>query len=101
MIAAIYFVALSFAALGAGMAGVAASRHFLIIMLSVEIAMTGSMMLAAASFRYSSPGDIIGLMFSMWAVASAEIIVMVAIYRHMARNGISMDVSRLSKLGDR
>jgi NADH:ubiquinone oxidoreductase subunit K len=96
----IYLIAISFSLFAIGVAGVVASRHFIIMMLAIEIALTASVVLAAAGFHYSSPGNVIGLLFTIWAVASAEIMAMVAVYRYMSANGISMDVSLLSKLKD-
>ena len=54
----------------------------------------------AVGFVFGSSGDILALMFVIWAIASSEIIVMVTMYRYMSKNGISMDVSKLRKLRD-
>lgn len=95
-----YFIALAIGLFAVGIVGVVASRHFIIMMLGVEVALSAAIILAAASFAYSSPGDIVGLLFTIWAVASAEIMGMVAVYRYMVAHGISMDVRLLSKLKD-
>lgn len=94
----LYFIALGFALFAVGISGVVASRHFIIMMLAIEVALTASIVVAAASFTYSSSGNIIGLLFTIWAIASAEIMGMVAVYRYMLAHGISMDVRQLSKL---
>ncbi len=95
-----YFMAVSLGLFAVGIAGVVASRHFMIMMLGIEIALSAAVVLAAAGFAYSAPGNIVGLLFTIWAVASAEIMGMVAVYRYMVANGISMDVRLLSKLKD-
>jgi NADH:ubiquinone oxidoreductase subunit K len=94
----LYFIAFGFALFAVGISGVVASRHFIIMMLAVEVALTASVVLAAASFTYAASGDIVGLLFTIWAIASAEIIGMVAVYRYMVAHGVSMDVRQLSKL---
>jgi NADH:ubiquinone oxidoreductase subunit K len=96
-----YFIAIGFGLLAIGVAGVAASRHFIIMMLAIEIALSAGIVVAAAGFAFSSGnGNIIGLLFTIWAIASAEIMGMVAIYRYMVAHGISMDVRELSKQRD-
>jgi NADH:ubiquinone oxidoreductase subunit K len=97
-----YFLAFGFALFAVGVAGVAASRHFIIMMLGVEVALSAAIVVAAASFAYSgAAGNVLGLLFTLWAVASAEIMGMVAVYRYMLAHGISMDIRELSKLRDR
>jgi NADH:ubiquinone oxidoreductase subunit K len=96
----LYFIAVSIGLFSVGLAGVVASRHFIIMMLGVEVAFTAAVVLAGASFAYAAPGNIVGLLFTIWAVASAEIMGMVAIYRYMSAHGISMDLRQLSKLKD-
>lgn len=94
----IYFLGLSFALFALGIAGVAASRHFLIMMLSVEVAIIASTLLATAFFYYAAPGDIIVLLLSIWTVASMEVLALVAFYRYLEVHDISLDVTKLSKL---
>lgn len=96
----IYFIAISVGLFALGVAGVVASRHFIVMMLSIEIAITASIVLASATFAYSAPGNILGLLFTLWAVASTGIMGMVAVYRYMVAHGVSMDVRELSKLKD-
>jgi NADH:ubiquinone oxidoreductase subunit K len=95
-----YFIALAIGLFAVGIAGVVASRHFIVMMLGIEIAFSAAIVLAGASFAYAAPGNIVGLLFTVWAVASAEIMGMVAVYRYMVAHGISMDVRLLSKLRD-
>ena len=96
----ILIVALGFAIFGIGIAGVAATRHFIVMMISVEIAIGASVLIAAASFRYAAPGNVMLLMFTIWAIASTEIIAALAIYKFMSIRGISMDVTKLSRIRD-
>lgn len=93
-----YFVALSVAIFAVGISGVAASRNFLIMMLSIEVTIAASSLLALTFFRFVSSGNIITLLLTIWSVASAEVIALVTFYRYMAKEEISLDVSKLSKL---
>lgn len=93
-----YFIALSFAMFAIGIGGMAASRHFLIMMVSSEVAIAASTLLATVFFSYSSAGNILVLLLSMWSVAAMEVVALVVVYRYMARTEVSLDVTRLSKL---
>lgn len=93
-----YFLALGFAAFAAGISGIAVSRHFLIMMLSVEVAIMASTLLAAMFFYFSTNGNVLILLLTTWSVAAMEVIALVAVYRHLAKFEVSMDVSKLSKL---
>lgn len=96
-----YFLAVGFAIFAIGAVGVAASRHFIIMMLAVEVAFSAAVIVSAAGFVYGGVGgNIIGLLFTLWGVASAEIMGMVAVYRYLVAQGISMDLRDLSKLRD-
>ncbi|MDE1833072.1 MAG: hypothetical protein KGH58_01500 [Candidatus Micrarchaeota archaeon] len=92
------FVALSFALFAIGIAGVAASRHFLIMMLSVEVGIIASTLLATVFFYFTGSGNIITLLLSMWTVASMEVLALIAFYRYLAAQEVSLDVTKLSKL---
>ncbi len=94
----LYFVGLSFALFAIGIAGVAASRHFLIMMLSVEVAIIASTLLATVFFYYTAPGNIITLLLTMWTIASMEVLALIAFYRYLALQEVSLDVTKLSKL---
>jgi NADH-quinone oxidoreductase subunit K len=95
---AIYFVALSLAVFAIGAAGIAASRHFLVIVLSIEVMLLASTLLAVALFYYGAAGSIAVLLLSVWSVAAAETMALMALHRCLARWNVSMDVTKLSKL---
>ena len=97
----IYFVYLSMALFALGVSGVAASRHFLIMVFSIEIIIVAATLLATALFYSNTYGGIMQLLFALWAIAAAEVIVLIVFYRYIAKYQSSMDVTRLSKLGDK
>lgn len=69
-------------------------------MLGIELIFVASTIVLVSFFDYnalSSPSGII-LLFSIWAVAAAEIITIIALYVYMKSRGLSFDISKLSKL---
>ncbi len=91
---------ISLALFAIGIAGVATNKHFIIIMLSIELILVASMIAAVSYFSYLvSPGGTgIVLLISIWSVAAVEIITLVAFYVYMKHIGYDFDVTRLSKL---
>jgi NADH-quinone oxidoreductase subunit K len=94
-----YFIALSFALFAIGMAGVAITRHFLLMIFSIEIALAASTLLATAFYYTTAPGNVMLLLFAIWTIAATEAIALVSFYRYLSRYETSLDVTRLSKLG--
>ena len=92
-----YFIILSFALLAMGAAGIASSRHFLIMILSVEIILVGASLLTVVFFYYNTGGGVMLPLFLVWTIAASEAIALIAFYRYMARFELSLDVSKLSK----
>jgi NADH-quinone oxidoreductase subunit K len=95
-----YLIILSMAIISIGIAGVVASRHFIIIILSIEIMLIGASLLAISMYSYVIDGSIITFFVAIWSIAAIEVMAAVVIYRYLANNGFSMDVSKLSKLRD-
>lgn len=93
-----YFVVLSISLFAIGVAGVLASRNFIIMLLSVEIALTASTLLALSFFYYITLADITMFLLTIWSIASVEVIALIAFNRYMAKEEVSLDVTRLSKL---
>lgn len=100
MIPVIYFVIVSFAIFAVGIVGVAATRHFLLMILSVEIALVASTLLATVFYTFDGGGNVLLLLFSLWAIAAIEAIALVSFYRYLSRYETSLDVTKLSKLRD-
>ncbi len=92
------FMVLASAMFAIGVAGVLSNRNFIIIMLSVEMAIISSTLLAVSLFYYSSGGNVVSFLIVIWSIASAEAMTMIVFYRYMTRQQISLDVSKLSKL---
>jgi NADH:ubiquinone oxidoreductase subunit K len=99
MIILSYFIFISFVVFAIGLAGILASRHFLIMMLSVEIAISASTIFAVSIFYFAeSSSTILPLLLAIWSVASAEVMAIIVFYRYMVGNEVNLDVTKLRKL---
>jgi NADH-quinone oxidoreductase subunit K len=96
----VYFIMLSIAIFAIGLSGVVASKNFLIMMLSIEIAITASTLLALSFFYFVSTNDILIFMLTIWSIASVEVMALVVFYRYMIKGKISLDITKFSKLKD-
>lgn len=93
-----YFVLLSISLFAIGISGVLASRNFLIMMLSIEIAITASTLLALSFFYFVSINGIVVFLLAIWSVASAEVMGLIVFYRYTVKGKTSLDITKLSKL---
>lgn len=92
------FVLLGFAMFAIGISGIAASRHFVIMMLSVEVALIAATLVGTAFYYYVLQANILLFLLAVWSVATVEVLSLVVFYRYLAKNEVSMDVTKLSKL---
>ncbi len=96
-----YPLMLSFALLAIGIAGVIASRHFIIMMLSIELAFVGSIILLLGFFDMIQGVSLAMLLLaSIWAVLVAEVSGIVVFYIYIKKRGMGFDVSAFSRLRD-
>ncbi len=95
-----YLLLLAFALFSIGIAGVLASRHFVVIVLAVEIIIVSSSLAAMSLYSYTSTGAILPLLFVIWAIAAVDVIALVVFYRYLAKFKVSMDVTKLNRLRD-
>ncbi len=94
-----YPLGLSIALLALGIAGVVASRHFIIMMLSVEVIFVGSIILLVGFFDMLRGSSLFLLLLSsIWAVLVAEVSGIVVFYIYMRKSGLGFDVSKFSRL---
>ena len=101
MIDVIYAYVLGLALFAIGIAGIAADRHFIVIMLAIELMFAASTVMLVAFFAAGSSGnspDAVTMLFAIFSVAAAEIIAVVSFYVYMKHNGIAFDVSKLSEM---
>lgn len=100
MIILSYVLALAIALFGIGLAGIAADRHLIVIMLAVELILVASTVALVGFFSYGqSPNpDAVLMLFSIFAVAAVEVITVITFYVYMKHHGIEFDVSKLSRL---
>lgn len=96
-----YFAVVSFALFAIGLAGVAATRHFVLMIFSIEIALVAATLIATVFFYFNTDGNIMLLLFTIWTIAASEAIALVAFYRYISKYETNMDVTQLSKLRDK
>ena len=98
--APVYMLAAALALFAIGLSGIVASRHFVVMILSSEVILVSAIIAAAAFFSSATAGDgsFIVLVLTIWAIAGAEIIVLVSFYTRMKSMNVDFDVSKLNKL---
>ena len=92
------FIVISFAVFALGIAGLVSSRNIVIMLLSTEIMLLSSTLLALVFFSFDVNGQILPLLFTIWAIASAEAITVIVFYRYLISSKSSLDIKILSKL---
>lgn len=100
MIALSYVLAVCAGLLAVAFAGVATERHFIVVMLAIELIFLASTIAIVAFFSYAqNPGpDGVVALVSIWAVAAVEIITLITFYVYMKSRGFGFDISTLSRL---
>jgi NADH:ubiquinone oxidoreductase subunit K len=95
-----YLAGLAVAVVGIALAGMASNRHFIVIMLGVELIFAACTVLLVSFFTASQPANpqAVIMLLSIWAVAAAEIMVMVVLYVYMKSEGVSFDTSKLTRM---
>ena len=96
-----YFLMLGFALFSIGVAGVLATRHFVVMVLSIEVILVSSSLIAMSLYSYLSYTDILPLLFVIWAIAAADVIALVVFYRYLAKFKVSLDVTKLNRIREK
>lgn len=96
-----YLLILGFALFSIGIAGVVASRHFVVMVLSIEVMLVSSSLVAMSLYSYLFTGEILPLLFVIWAIAALDVIALVVFYRYLAKLKVSLDVTKLNRLRER
>ena len=92
------FLILSLEVFAVGLSGLIASRHFLIMVFSIELMLVSSTLLATTFYYYGVSSNIGIFLFAVWAVMASEVIAVVAVYRYLQRADTGMDVKKLSDM---
>jgi NADH-quinone oxidoreductase subunit K len=96
-----YFMLLSIALFAIGISGVAVSRHFLIMVFSIEIMIIASSLFAISVFSgFLYYGNIVLLLVFFWSIAAVDIIAAMVLYRYLVKSKINLDVTKLSEYKD-
>ncbi len=100
MLALLYIFALALTLVGISFAGLASDRHFIVIMLGIELILIASTIALVGFFDFQkaqNPGAVV-MLFALWSVAAVEIITLVTFYLYMRFRGVDFDVAKLSKM---
>ena len=95
-----YLQLLSAALFAIGIAGLASERHFLLMVLSIEVALIAASTFVMSFYAQGYSGAGMIFIFVIWAIAAVEAIVLIAFYKQLDKGGIGLDVSKLSRLRD-
>jgi NADH:ubiquinone oxidoreductase subunit K len=95
-----YLLVIAVSLLAVALAGIITERHFIAILLAIELIFIASTIALVAFFSYAQSPDpsAVPMLIGIWAVASAEIITLITFYMYMKSKGFDFDVSKLSKL---
>ncbi|MCL4389051.1 MAG: NADH-quinone oxidoreductase subunit K [Candidatus Marsarchaeota archaeon] len=96
-----YFIVIGIALLSSGIGGVIASRHLVVVILSIEIMLIAASLLAVSLYGYSNSATILPLLFVIWAIAAIDVIALVVFYRYLSRFKMDLNVTKLSHLKER
>ena len=100
MIGLEYLFGLSIALFAIGLAGIAADRHLIVILLAVELILVASTigLVAFYSSGAADGPDAVLMLFAIFSVAAVEVMAAITFYIYMKRYGIDFDVAKLSKM---
>jgi NADH:ubiquinone oxidoreductase subunit K len=96
----VYFLMTAFALFSIAIAGFASSRHIIIMVASAEAALAATTLVALANYGSGAPGQVVWFLFVVWAIAAAEVMVLIAFYKYLSKEEMNLDISRLSDLGE-
>ncbi|MCL5100653.1 MAG: hypothetical protein M1122_01725 [Candidatus Marsarchaeota archaeon] len=95
-----YIISLCFILLAVAFAAIVTDRHFIAIMLAIELIFLASTIALVSFFVYlknPSPSGPMALL-SIWSVASVEIIAVISFYLYIRTRGFSFDIEKLSSM---
>ena len=95
-----YLLVVAASLLAVALAAIISDRHFVAILLAIELIFIASTIALVSFFSYSASSDpsAVTMLISIWSVAAVEIIVLVTFYVYMKSRGFDFDVAKLSKL---
>ena len=97
----IYFLLTAFGLFSIAIAGFASSRHIIVMVASAEAALAAATLVALANFGAGQPDGVIWFLFLVWAIAAIEVMVLIAFYRYISKEEMSLDISALSDFGEK
>jgi NADH:ubiquinone oxidoreductase subunit K len=94
-----YLLILAVTLLGIALAGIIAEKHFVTVMLAIELVFIASTIALVSFFAYAQDPDpsAVIMLIGIWSVASVEIITLITFYMYMKAKGFDFDITKLSK----
>jgi NADH:ubiquinone oxidoreductase subunit K len=95
-----YLAAISIALVAIALAGIISDRHFIVVMLAIELMFIASAILLVSFFSLASAPepDAVMMLVGVWAVAAAGVIGTVTLCVCMKSQGYDFDMTKLSRL---
>lgn len=94
-----YILLTVIALVSVALAGIISDKHFVAIMLAIELIFIASIVLLAYFFANLQNADVsaVPMMIAIWSVAAVEVIALVTFYVFMKARGFEFDITKLSK----
>ena len=91
---------LSVSLFAVAIAGIISTRHFVVIMIAIELIFIASIIALVSFFAYAQNADYsaVPMLVSIWSVAAVEIIALITFYMYMKQRGFDFNITRLSRL---
>lgn len=95
-----YLLVIATSLVGVSLAGIIFSRHFVRVMLAIELIFMASSIALVSFFVYAQNPDplAIAMLISIWSTAAVEVIALITFYMYMKSRGFDFDVVKLSRL---
>ena len=95
-----YLAIMSAAIFAIGVAGMVSSKHFLVMILSIELSLIAATTLVVSFYSNGYSGFAIMFLFAVWAIAAVEAMALIVFYQELARRGKGMDITKMSQIRD-
>jgi NADH:ubiquinone oxidoreductase subunit K len=95
-----YLALFSIALFAIGIAGMVSSKHFLVMILSIELSLIAATTFVISFYSGGYSGYAMVFLFAVWAIAAVEAISLIIFYQELIRRGMGLDVTKMSKIRD-
>ncbi len=95
-----YLLIAAISLIAVALAGLIYDRHFVVVLLAIELFFISSTILLAYFFTYAQNPDpsVVPMFIAIWTVAAVEVITLITFYVYMKARGFDFDITKLAKL---